>query len=319
MQSHPEVSLIVPAYNTGRFVAETIRSIQVQDFQDWECVIVDDGSNDGTAAEVERAVRGDSRFRLIRQNRQGVSRARNRGFWEASREAGYVCFMDSDDCWKPGALSVLLEAVRRSPECIGAHALGEFISCTGSAFQDGAFEAFGRRRLGYWRGAIREWPLDKPSCFASLCWTGTVYPPGLLLTRRRAYEAAGLFDETMQFCEDWDMVVRLSRHGDIQFVNRVILGYRRHEWNATRDLSGNSCAARRLHHKTFFSPENSPEHREILREGWLAWQRFKVLEKWRLARKGVSHGSGTELVQAVLGTPLHALRYLRGHPSLGRI
>jgi glycosyltransferase involved in cell wall biosynthesis len=264
-------------------------------------------------------IRDDSRFRLIRQERQGVSKARNRGYLESSPGTNFITFMDSDDYWRPEALGILVEALEKTPELIGVHGLGEFIDSEGRLLDDGAFEAFGRRRLGYRNGAIEEWPLEAPTCFATLCWAGTVYPPGLLMVRRTAYEAAGLFDESMRFCEDWDMVVRLSRYGELGFLNRVIIQYRRHASNATRDLAANSYAVRRLHYKIFTSSENRQEHHEILRSGWLAWQRYKVMEKWRVAWHGVSQGSFSGFVHALFATPLYVLRYFRGAPGSGFI
>ncbi|MEY5025059.1 MAG: hypothetical protein RLZZ244_587 [Verrucomicrobiota bacterium] len=312
----PLVSIIVPACNTQDFVAHTLRSIQQQKFENWECLVVDDASQDSTRNVIQATIAGDRRFRLVRQPfRKGVSAARNRGFAESSPEAPWVSFMDSDDCWLPETLHWLVQCLELSPEAVGAHGLGQFIAADGSPMHPGAFEAFGRQRLGYRDGTIRVWPLHEPSCFATQCWTGTIYPPGLFLARRQAYLRAGLFDESMHLSEDWDMIIRLSRLGNIPFLDRVLLQYRRHHANATRDHTSNSRAVRIVHHKTFFSSENQECHRHILREGWTAWERFKLREKCRLALHSLKQRDLCALTKNLVATPLHALRYLSGYPE----
>lgn len=317
MRRRPLVSVIVPAHNASAFVAETLRSIQAQTFQNWECVVVDDGSTDETAALAAMVVDGDDRFRVIRQQASGVSIARNRGFSESSPDSKYIAFMDADDRWKEDALAVLLEKSWGFERGIGAHGLAELIDSNGRVFREGEFEAFGRRRLGYEFGLIREWPTELPTCFATLCWTGPIYPPGVLVVRRQAYEKAGLFDPEMRLCEDWDMAIRLSRVGDIAFLNRVVVQYRKHLSNASNNLRGNRAAVRRLYHKTFNSPENRPEHRAVLGAGWLAWQRYKIREKWRDACRGIRRGDVKETLGALISTPLYLARYLKGAPGGG--
>lgn len=94
-------------------MARSIRSVLCQSFQDFEIVVVDDGSTDGSCDEVLKI--GDSRIRLVRQFNAGVSAARNRGIEEASGE--YVAFLDADDEWKPGYLAAQLALAEKYPEC----------------------------------------------------------------------------------------------------------------------------------------------------------------------------------------------------------
>lgn len=317
MSVKPVLSVIVPACNTEAFVGITLRSIQKQSFQDWECIVVDDASTDGTIESAMQVIGSDTRFRLVRHSsRRGVSAARNRGFCERSPSSDFICFMDSDDCWNPDALGSLLESLRSNPSAVGAHGIGEYIDGHGGSFFPGAFEHFGRKRLGYYNGSIRVWPQDEPSCFSTLCWAGTVYPPGLLVAHRWAYERVGLFDEHMRYCEDWDMVIRLSRLGELAFINRSLIQYRRHLGNATHNHSANIRGARRVHIKTFFSQENTAAHRTILREGWKAWERYKLQEKCDLALRAMRDWDLGGFSKNVCAAPLHALRYLSGYPEV---
>lgn len=96
------VSIVTPAYKAEKVVAETIRSVQAQSYRDWEMLVVDDGSPDGTADVVAELARSDARVRLIRQANAGPAMARQKALDHA--RGRYVAFLDSDDLWLPGKL-----------------------------------------------------------------------------------------------------------------------------------------------------------------------------------------------------------------------
>ncbi len=276
--------------------------------------MVDDGSTDGTLEVGRNAVDGDLRFRFFRQSCGGASLARNRGFLESYPCTRYVVFMDADDVWMPEALEILERRLNQSGGAVGAHALAELVDERGRMIEPGVFAAFGRRRLGFRDGRIMEWPLGEPTCFETLAWTGPLYPPGLLLVRREAYEVAGLFDTRMRFCEDWDLCLRLSRLGVIEMVDSVLLHYRRHGSNQSNHIEATRKMVRWLHHKTFNAPENSDSQQVMLRRGWRAWQLFKLREKWGRAGNGVGRGFLKALWVALRDSPVHLWRYLVGRP-----
>ena len=91
----PLVSVIVPCYNQGRFLAEALDSIKSQTYTHWECVIINDGSTDETRAVAQRYVKQETRFRYVEQENRGLPGARNRGLHETSGD--YIQFLDSDD------------------------------------------------------------------------------------------------------------------------------------------------------------------------------------------------------------------------------
>jgi teichuronic acid biosynthesis glycosyltransferase TuaG len=94
----PRVSVVTPAFNAARFIEQTIRSVQAQTIEDWELIVVDDGSRDGTPALVACLAEADSRIRLLSSGgNRGPARARNRGIEQA--RAPYLAFLDSDDLW----------------------------------------------------------------------------------------------------------------------------------------------------------------------------------------------------------------------------
>lgn len=107
------ISVIIPLYNKKDSIATALNSILAQTYQDFEVVVVDDGSTDDGAAIVEQYT--DSRIRLIRQANAGVSAARNKGIAEAKGE--YVAFLDADDEWMPEFLAEIVALQQEFPEC----------------------------------------------------------------------------------------------------------------------------------------------------------------------------------------------------------
>lgn len=104
------ISVVVPAYNVGPFIRETLESIQNQTVINWEAIVVDDGSTDNTVEIIRDFIRQDDRFHLICQTNGGVSKARNTGLLNAL--GTYLTFLDGDDMWKPDFLSELLTAIQ---------------------------------------------------------------------------------------------------------------------------------------------------------------------------------------------------------------
>jgi glycosyltransferase involved in cell wall biosynthesis len=100
--AEPLVSIIVPTYNRAALLAEALASVRAQTFGDWECIVVDDGSTDGTAALL--ATLDERRFRIVRSEHSGnPAHARNAGLADA--RGRYLAFLDDDDLWKPGKLA----------------------------------------------------------------------------------------------------------------------------------------------------------------------------------------------------------------------
>ncbi|WP_142951902.1 glycosyltransferase [Bacillus thuringiensis] len=103
----PYVSVITPSYNSIRFIGETISSVQNQSYENWEMIIVDDGSTDQSAAKIKEIIEGDSRIRLLSlKENVGAAKARNLAIQEA--RGRYIAFLDSDDIWLPHKLKTQL-------------------------------------------------------------------------------------------------------------------------------------------------------------------------------------------------------------------
>ena len=104
MKYMPEISIIIPIYNTEKYLVRCLDSIKAQNFTDWECILVNDGSTDNSEALCERYADEDSRFRLINKINGGVSSARNAGLDVA--KGTWIAFVDSDDYVDPDYLTI---------------------------------------------------------------------------------------------------------------------------------------------------------------------------------------------------------------------
>ncbi|MEV4559132.1 glycosyltransferase [Kitasatospora sp. NPDC049285] len=110
----PRLSVVVPVYNVERYLADCLDSIAAQSFTDFECVLVDDGSTDTSAAIAERYAERDKRFRLVQQENQGLGAARNTGVRHLAEGTEYLAFVDSDDTLPADAYQLMITTLDRT-------------------------------------------------------------------------------------------------------------------------------------------------------------------------------------------------------------
>ena len=224
----PLVSVVVPTRDRAALLGETLASVRAQTLADWECIVVDDGSTDGTDELVRRLAERDPRVRYVRREiPRNAAAARNQG---ASLARGrYLGFLDSDDLFEPDKLAWQCAALEARPDAVLVY--GETFQ-----FQDGD-PSRGGLYLGHvpWRpcGDARE----------GLLVRSAIYAP---LVRTEAFRRAGGFDETLVSAEDWDMWLTLAREGAVLHEPRVALRYRLHPGNKSADLATNLACARRV-------------------------------------------------------------------------
>jgi glycosyltransferase involved in cell wall biosynthesis len=214
----PLVSVIMPAYNTARYIREAIDSVLEQDYPCKELIVIDDGSTDGTV-EVLRSY--GERITLLQQRNQGSAVARNAGLAAARGE--YIAFLDSDDIWLPGRLRLQVDHLMRHPDIgmVYAHwavwtpeADGEFRPPIVENGGDGeAAPGIVPDRSGW---------LYNRLLFSSLLHTITV------MARKDLIARVGNFDPELKRGQDYDYWLRASRLTEIHKLDRVLALYRVH-------------------------------------------------------------------------------------------
>lgn len=195
----PTVSVVMPAFNRADVVGAAIRSVIDQTARSWELIVVDDGSDDGTAEEVARWVAEDSRIHLIRQTNAGVSAARNTGIRAA--RGTYVAFLDTDNTWTPEFLRASLARLDGS---------GAPLSHTAVRIEldGGAVEYLGR-----------------PTTREQLLQGRNVVDLNALVVSREVLESIGGFDTALRRWVDYDLVLRLMARADSVFVPMLGVNY----------------------------------------------------------------------------------------------
>ncbi len=202
-----KASVILPTYNRAGILKNAIDSVLAQTYRNFELIIVDDGSTDQTA-DVVRHIE-DPRIRYVyTQINRGAAAARNYGIAQASKEAAYIAFEDSDDLWHPDKLEKQLLEMEKHPEA-------------GFCYHKIAYDMGG----GYQAILPDErLPLEKKQgeIYVQLLYDNLVDCPSMLV-RRELLDQIGGFDETLKALEDYDLALRLAKAVPAAFVNEVLL------------------------------------------------------------------------------------------------
>jgi glycosyltransferase involved in cell wall biosynthesis len=218
------VAVVIPTFNRRDFVVPAIESVLAQRFRDFELVVVDDGSTDGTEEALRRFAR---QIHYVRQPNAGVSAARNTGIRRSSSE--WVAFLDSDDEWDPDYLGAQLAAARSDRHLAMQTANCRFIAVDGTTTD--YFSMSGAERL--FRGADT---FDVPRPFAFVVERGP-WQIGATIVRRDALVQAGLFDETLTLGEDLELMARVARYGSFRLIRRELVNvFRRVEQSPSLTL-----------------------------------------------------------------------------------
>lgn len=209
----------MPAFNAERYVAESIESVIEQTFANWELIVVDDGSTDGTAKIVSRVAAQDARIRYLRRENGGQAAARNTGIRNSN--APVVAFLDADDLWLPEKLARQVETLQSTK--------ADLVYCDGYVFyEDGSPE-----RADFF--AVVPGAIDGPTMFRLLYDYNRIATLSVIV-KRQALEGIGLFDEGRRFqnCEDYELWLRLAHAGfDFYGIPDKLMRYRRHSASTT--------------------------------------------------------------------------------------
>lgn len=211
----PEVSIIVPLYNKKEYVTDMLESVRSQSFQDYELILVDDGSTDGSGQIAERYAAHDERLRVVHIKNGGVSHARNIGLEMAT--GTYITFVDADDTLAPKYLENLYR-------CITENDVDLVISGVVKVRDDSSQSAsvlppFHGKKA--WKDILQTFAqVQKESGIYGFC-VAKVFPKSILDSIR--------FDEKLQLAEDFDFYLKLYNNVSTFFFDNAALYYYRQD------------------------------------------------------------------------------------------
>lgn len=213
----PLISVIIPCYNHGEYLTEAVDSIRSQDYSPVEIIVVDDGSTDNTA-DVSREL--DVKY--IKQDNAGLSAARNTGIHQSRGEL--LVFLDADDWLLPDALKINSKILLQNPEL---------------AFAAGAHE-----KVFVNKGETREIVKNAGGdCYLRLLEGNFIGMHATVMYRHWVFDKF-LFDISLHFCEDYDLLLKVSRDHQATYHTKKIAAYRLHDENMSNDIPKMLEAAR---------------------------------------------------------------------------
>ena len=302
----PLVSVVIPTFNYGRFVASAIQSALDQTFRDFEIVVVDDGSTDDTTEIVSRF---GAAVRYIYQPNRGLSAARNRGIQAARGE--WIGFLDADDLWLPTKLE-------RQLSVLNGTAGGRVVVHSNYAILD---EDGGIQLKWSQPGLNNPFPESLRSelsvrDFVFKNWVGVL----TALVRRHEVESIGGFDNELRGAEDWDLWLRLALAGHrFVYVEDSLAIYRWHRGSMQSAIDQMLASRLRLLDKLFARPDLPLSVRSLRRRAYArlyymaavdryyAGQRLRMLASmWRMLT--MSPHWGLVRIASVLGSRLRGVK-----------
>lgn len=206
--SAPAISVLMPVHNAARYVDAAMRSILAQTFDDFELLVLDDGSTDDSAARVERCAADDGRVKLLRRPNRGLVPALNELVGLARGEL--VARMDGDDIARPQRFARQVDHLRAHPSCVAVGTRALFVDPDGAPIFD---------YVDHFDHAQIEAALLRPMI-------GILHPT--VMMRRAAVIAAGGYANDYPHVEDLDLFLRLAEIGELANLPEVLLSYRVH-------------------------------------------------------------------------------------------
>lgn len=290
-----KVSVVIPAYNRAYIIAEALESAFAQTFEDFEAIIVDDGSKDDTASVISKFL--DPRMRYIRHEKnQGCGAAYNTGLQEAKGEL--VAFLDSDDLWKPEMLAQAVDFLDRHPE-------------TDAVFSDLEKQVGSRTIASFMRESpcmvsllsAKQWPKEvaftQREMFLCLLQEVPVKPSSFVVRRKALSSLGTLFNESWPSGSDWEIFLRFSKRSRFGYIDRPLATLRlqadaAHNVHAVADKS---CILGMLREE--FRHAEDPAARRAARTGYRDTVRHL---SWAYLRRGEKANASLALARGFVAT-----------------
>lgn len=205
----PEISFVLCVYNGEKYLKEAIDSVLRQDFENFELILVDDGSTDGTLAILQKYEEQDFRCRVFSGPNRGIIASRNLGIAHAGSD--FIALMDADDICMPSRISTQLKYLLAHPECVAVGSKVQLIDPSGRPLKTLLF-------------ATHHLDIDGAHLSGH---GGAIINPSALI-RKEAIVEVGLYQEEFRYAEDLDLFLRLAEVGQLANLPDILLQYRQH-------------------------------------------------------------------------------------------
>lgn len=212
-KNNPLVSIIMPAYNAEKFISKSIESVLQQTYQNWELLVVNDGSKDNTSSIVK--LFNYTRIKLIEQENGGVSKARNTGIANSTGE--FIAFLDSDDLWLKDKLEIQVKYMMNNQNIVLSY--GDYLSF----IEDG--KIIENKQLYPFKIKDLKQRLLVFNSIATLT----------VMVKSDVLKATSGFDTELFGPEDWDLWIKISQKGDIGYIKENLAMYREHEGGISKN------------------------------------------------------------------------------------
>jgi glycosyltransferase involved in cell wall biosynthesis len=263
----PLVSVFIPVFNGEKTIRETIESVLNQTLTDFELVVINDGSQDGTLDIVERIP--DSRIQVFSYPNAGQSTSRNRGIEIAKGD--YISFIDADDLWTPDKLEAQLQALQANPKAGVAYSWTDWIDESSQLLGKGSYNT------------------EQGEVFTKLLLNDFVANGSNVLIRRQALTEVGGFDPSVTPAEDWDLWLRLAARYEFVAVRSPQILYRISPNSASFNVWKMEASSLQVIDKAFAI---APESLQYLKQQCLGnrykYLTFKAIEGYPERSKGIA-------------------------------
>ena len=258
----PQITVVIPAYNSMQYLPATLESVFQQTFVDFEIVVVNDGSTDNTQEYVSSLT--DSRLKIVFQENKGLAAARNIGIAHARGE--YIAFLDADDLWESTKLEKQLRILDNNPEVGVVYTWVAYVNergkKTGRIFKDRA-----------------EGQIWKELTIFNIVRCGSVP-----MVRKVCFETCGTFDCNLNSAvEDWDMWLRIANKYHFKAIKEPLVYYRQHETSCSKNWQAMSKSFHLAIEKNFVSVDPNLMYLKRISYGFayicLAWKPLQSQDK----------------------------------------
>lgn len=205
------ISIVIPCYNQAHFLKDAIESILIQTYQNYEIIVVNDGSTDETSRVVNRF----ENVILIEQNNQGLSASRNNGLKKCNGE--FIVFLDADDSLCPNALEIGFNAFKEHPDCVFVSGLSQLVDEPGKP-----------------RWTVQPITYSNDN-YESLLRFNFIWSPSNVMYRRALFEKIEPFDTNINPTADYELYLRVARQFAIFHHSKIVTNYRQHQTSMSKN------------------------------------------------------------------------------------